>query len=48
MLMVESFTKVINGSFKLTSASSDIGIEGLFQSIGKKLLRLIVMKKMKK
>ena len=33
---------------KLTSASSDIGIKGLFQSIGKKVLRLIMMNKSNK
>jgi small GTP-binding protein len=34
----KAFAKEINGIFKLTSALSNIGIERLFQSIGKKII----------
>ena len=46
--MVKSMQRKLMVVLKLTSASSDIGIKGLFQSIGKKVLRLIVMNKINK
>ena len=48
MLMVKSMQRKLMVVLKLTSASFDIGIKGLFQSIRKKVLRLIMMNKSNK